>query len=83
MKVSIYPSWLQTAIATANKLPAFNKKENMFKNKETVFYLFLVMVICEFCYSGLVCCGFFGFFVLSTILVNKDAYNIGLLRAKN
>jgi len=60
MKVSIFPSWLhetiQTAIATANKLPAFNKNENMFKNKETVFYLFLVMVICEFCYSGLVCC---------------------------
>jgi len=36
-----FPSWLhvtmQTAIATANKLPAFNKKQNMFKNKETVF----------------------------------------------
>jgi len=28
----------------------------MFKNKETVFYLFLVMVICEFCNSGVVCC---------------------------
>jgi len=33
----------------------------MFRNKETVFYLFLVMVICEFSYSGLAYCGFFGF----------------------
>jgi len=76
---------MQTAVNTANKLPAFNKKENMFKNNEIVFYLFLVMVICKFCYSGLVCCGFFCFFVLSTILVNKDVnlYIIGLLRAKN
>jgi len=65
MKVSIFLSWLhvtmQTASATANKLPAFNKQENMFKNKENVFYLFFVMVICEFCYSSLVCCGFLVF----------------------
>jgi len=60
MKVSILPSWLhvtmQTAIATAKKLPAFDKKESMFKHKESVFYLFLVMVIYEFFYSVLVCC---------------------------
>jgi len=46
----------------------------MFRNKETVFYLFLVMVICELSYSGLVCCGFFWFFVLFTILENKDVF---------
>jgi len=46
----------------------------MFKNKETVFYLFLVMEIREFCYSGLVCCGFFVFSLLSAILVNKDVH---------
>jgi len=45
---------MQAAIATANKLPAFNK--NMFKNEEAVFNLFLVVMLSEFCYSGLVCC---------------------------
>jgi len=43
MKVSIFPSWLhvtmQTAITTANKLLAFNTKENMFRNKETVLFV--------------------------------------------
>jgi len=37
-----------------SKLPAFNKKKigPMFKNKETAFYLFLVMVICRACHRG-------------------------------
>jgi len=38
-----------------------NIQSNMFRNKEAVFYLFFVMVVCEFSYSGLVCCGFFSF----------------------
>jgi len=70
---------MQTAIATANKLPAINKKENMFKNKETVFYLFLVMVMCELC-----CCCFSFFNLFSTILVDKKgrAKNAGVENAR-
>jgi len=44
MKVSIFPSWLhvttQTAIATANKLPAFNKKNKIcLKIKNCVLFV--------------------------------------------
>jgi len=57
----------------------------MFRNKETVFYLFLVMVICKFSYSGLACCGFvgFSFFLPYWWIKMYILFIIGLMRAKN